>query len=97
MNNFKFLRGDERSLEDMASWIYAREEHVNQHHYDIITENHYGIHSFLNQFPTHFIVPILSIMGPNELEHSIDNDGIGWGFDITSDLIRIKWVRFREN
>ena len=58
---------------------------------------HEGIHSFLNQFPVGYVVSILSIFGPNDFEHNIDNDGIGWGFDITRDLITIRWVRFNEN
>ena len=96
MGNFKFLRGEERPFEETSSWIFGREEHLYQYPYDIITEYHYGIHSFLNQFPTHFIVCILSITGPNEIVHNADNEGIGWGFDITCDLIKIEWIRFRE-
>jgi hypothetical protein len=97
IKDFKFFAdNDEESIEpyDGASWMYGRIENLSQYQYNILTENHYGIHSFLNQFPSWFVVTILSITGPNGIEHNIDNQGIGWGFDITSDLITIEWVRF---
>jgi hypothetical protein len=80
---------------DGASWIYGRRENLDQYHYDILVDNHYGIHSFLNHFPPGFVVTILSITGPNGRFHDDDTEyEDGWGFDITSDLIRVEWVRF---
>jgi hypothetical protein len=97
MKPFKFLQAnDDVEIEpyDGASWMFGRIENLNQYQYNILTENHYGIHSFLNQFPDWFIITVLSITGPNGFEHNADNEGTGWGFDITSDLIRVEWVRF---
>ena len=96
MKNFKFLQEhDDDVLENEGvSWIYGRIENLTQYNYELVTDLHYGIHSFLNQFPNHFIVTVISITGPNGVEHNIDNDGIGWGFDILNDLITIKWALF---
>jgi hypothetical protein len=97
MRPFKFLQDNKNEdivVSEGASWIYGRLENLDQYQYNILTENHYGIHSFLSQFPSWFVVTIISITGPNGIEHNIDNDGTGWGFDITSDLIRVEWVRF---
>ena len=78
-----------------ASWIFGRRENLNQYQYEIVVEEHYGIHSFLNHFPPRFIVTVLSIVGPNGRSHNDDTDyEDGWGFDITSDIISIEWVRF---
>jgi hypothetical protein len=79
---------------DGASWMYGRIENLYQYNYEIIEENHYGIHSFLNQFESWFVITIISITGPDGFVHNSDNEGTGWGFDITSDLITIEWVRF---
>jgi hypothetical protein len=101
MRQFKFLSDD---VEDEliidegyegASWIFGRPENLTQYQYDIVRENHYGIHSFLNHFPPGFIVTILSITGPNNRIHTdLTEYEDGWGFDITTDLITIEWVRF---
>jgi hypothetical protein len=32
---------------------------------------------------------VKSITGPDGIIHNLDNEGTGWGFDITSDLITI--------
>jgi hypothetical protein len=102
MNKFKFFSDncdEEQSIERYrgASWIFGRLEHVNQYRYEIIEENHYGIHSFLNQFPEGFIACVISIVGPNGRLHDVDSEyEDGWGFDITSDYINIRWIRFRE-
>jgi hypothetical protein len=103
MKDFKFLNdNDDLPLDEIthqeydgASWMYGKIEDFDQCEYDIVTENHYGIHSFLNLFPSGFVVTVLSIVGPNGRIHN-DNTEYedGWGFDITSDLIRIEWVRF---
>lgn len=99
MRDFKFFEdNDEENIElyNGASWMFGRIENLDQYQYDIIADNHYGIRSFLNQFPSGFIVTVLSITGPDGLEHNADNEGTGWGFEITSDLIRVEWVRFRN-
>lgn len=105
MKDFKFFSGnqDDESLLELseygeASWIYGKVEHLNQYRYDILVDNHYGIHSFLNHFPPGFVVCIISITGPNGRQHTIDTEyEDGWGFDILSDLITIEWVRFRND
>lgn len=79
-----------------ASWMWCRLENLDQYNYDIVLDYYYGIHSFLNQFPAWYIASVLTITGPNGFVHNIDNDGVGWGFDILSDEIRIQWIRFRE-
>lgn len=102
MKSFRFL--DDNDDDDLieegyngASWIFARREYVDPYRYDIVHSDHYGIHSFLDNFPFGFIVSILSITGPNGRIHCDDSEyEDGWGFDITSDLIRIEWVRFRN-
>jgi hypothetical protein len=102
VRDFKFLQdndgGDQlESVEawNGASWMYGRIENLDQYEYDIISENHYGIRSFLGHFPGGYIVTILSITGPDGRPHTIDNIGTGWGFDILNDLISVQWVRFR--
>ena len=100
VSKFKFFQDndeDELVVEgyDGASWIYGRRENLIQYQYEIVEEGHYGIHSFLNQFPPGFIVTILSITGPDGRIHNADAEyEDGWGFDITRDRIIIEWVRF---
>lgn len=77
-----------------ASWSWVRTENITEYDYDILVDNHYGIHSFLNNFPDGFVVSVLSITGPNGFVHTIDSEGNGWGFDIRNDLIRVEWIRF---
>jgi hypothetical protein len=104
MKDFKLLSGlsnnqrEESDDEEYvgASWIFCREEHIDPYVYYVVVEYHNGIRSFLHQFPYHHVVSILSITGPNGIVHSADNENTGWGFDITSDLIRVEWLRFRN-
>ena len=102
MREFKFFNGSEEDdlIEvgyDGASWIFGRVENLTQYRYDILVDNHYGIHSFLNNFPSGFVVTVLSITGPNGRVHNDDTEyEDGWGFDITSELITIEWVRYRD-
>jgi hypothetical protein len=78
-----------------ASWHYGGRENLGQYQCEIVVEEHNGIHSFLNHFPPGFVVTILSITGPDGRFHDSDTEyEDGWGFDITSDLIRIEWVRY---
>ena len=75
--------------------IYGGRENLGQYQCEIVVEEHNGIHSFLNNFPPGFVVTILSITGPDGRFHDSDTEyEDGWGFDITSDLIRIEWVRY---
>jgi hypothetical protein len=103
---FKFFKGkvytDElefpalRVTEEGASWQYGRRENLHEYQYDIMFDNHYGIHSFLNHFPSGYVVVVISITGPNGRIHNADTSYLdGWGFDILSDLITVEWVRFR--
>jgi hypothetical protein len=103
MLNFKFLNdNNQEPLEyilhedyDGASWLFGTPENLYGHQYEVHFDNHYGIHSFLNNFPPGFIVTVLSIIGPNGRIHNYSTQyDDGWGFDITSDLITVEWVRF---
>lgn len=104
MRTFKFFKGNEDDdiiayiEHNGASWIFGKVEHLNQYRYDILVDNYYGIHSFLNHFPPGDIVCIISITGPNGRVHTIDTEyEDGWGFDIVSDMLSIEWVRFRND
>ncbi len=78
-----------------ASWHYGGRENLGQYQCEIVVEEHNGIHSFLNHFPPGFVVTILSITGPDGRPHNDDTEyEDGWGFDITSDLIRVEWIRY---
>lgn len=70
-----------------ASWHFIEDDH---NHF-IMTEQHYGIRSFLNQFDNGRIIPVKSITGPNGFVHNINTEQEGWGFDILSDLITVEW------
>lgn len=102
MKEFKFFNESKDNEDEMvdegyngASWMFGLIEHLDQYRYDILIDNHYGIHSFLNHFPPGFVVVILSITGPNGRVHNVNTEyEDGWGFDITSDLIRVEWARF---
>jgi hypothetical protein len=102
MKSFKFLsddKDDEIIIQPYngASWLFVKRENLDQQQYDVIEENYYGIHSFLNQFPSGFVACVLTIVGPNGRLHDADSVYVdGWGFSITSDYINIRWVRFRE-
>ena len=99
VSDFKFFSDNDDSFDyDYvgASWIWTTEEtmtRVHGNHYTIIREHHYGIHSLLSSFEGPQIVNVKSITGPNGFVHNIDNDGIGWGFDITTDLITVEYFR----
>ncbi len=100
MRDFKLLRGiDEESLEPLhensPSWMWVEEyvlTPVPHHRWILMTDNCFGIRSFLNQFPDNFIIPVDSITG-NGIRHSFGNrnNGNGWGFDITSELITVEY------
>jgi hypothetical protein len=102
MKSFRFLSNDEDDellIEpyDGASWIYGATNNLSEYQYDIVEENHFGIHSFLNQFPRGYVACVLSIVGPNGRFHDMFTGyPDGWGFDITSDRINVRWVRFRN-
>jgi hypothetical protein len=81
-------------FDNRASWMWRSIPRHRAH--ELISESHYGIHSFLSQFPPTTIVSVISIEGPNNEYHNRDNDGEGWGFDISRDLITITWIRFLE-
>lgn len=101
MNQFKLLRGNEEDddsepiHDDGPSWMWDLEfglRPVENHTWILTSDNFYGIISFLNYFPNNFIVPVHSITG-NGIRHSFDNrnNGNGWGFDVTSDLLTIEF------
>ncbi len=90
MREFKFFQDNEEEEEedfDGASWMWSGIPASNP--YQIILEEHYGIRSFLSQFEHHSLVRIYSIEGPDGVIHNRENNGIGWGFDILNDLIKV--------
>ena len=91
MRYFKFFEDNEEEWEG-ASWMW-RSLPV-QARYEVVIEEHRGIRSFLSQFPSYEIISVISIEGPDGFVHNRENDGTGWGFDITRDLIKITWIRF---
>jgi hypothetical protein len=93
MRDFKFFEENEEEWNG-ASWIWRRIPLVAR--YQIVIEEHYGIRSFLSQFPSYEIISVNSITGPDGVVHNRLNDGDGWGFDITRDLIKITWIRYLE-
>ena len=98
VKDFKFLQDNDEGdmeLHDGASWMFGSLENLNQYRYEIFVEHHFGIHSFLNHFPSGFIVTIISITGPNGRVHNANTHyDDGWGFDITGDLLRIEWANY---
>jgi hypothetical protein len=98
---FKFLDDNEDDIlegsDNGASWVFIRVHNLIQYNYDTFTDYHYGIGSFLRNFPNNTIACVISITGPNGIIHNADNQGMGWGFDITSELIGITWCRFRND
>jgi hypothetical protein len=105
---FKFFVGNEEdedySIEaldietlddDSASWTWTSMLPLDGHVYDIIETRSEGIHEFLSRFPNRFCVPVLSIVGPNGRFHDANtNYDDGWGFDITSSVLVIRFLRF---
>lgn len=94
MREFKFFEDNEWEEEEYggASWMWR--SIPIQSHFEILIEEHYGIQSFLSQFESHQIISVHAIVGPDGVVHNRNNDGIGRGFDITRDLIRITWIKF---
>jgi hypothetical protein len=107
VRDFKFLSDNDEDedddlipLEDNSpSWMWVSHwpESTNLPHEVMIT-HHEGIREFLGMFPEYAIIPVLKITGyrnQQERTHTgVEEYGDGWGFDITSDLLTIEWVRF---
>lgn len=104
IRDFKFFSGNEDEYEEDfilpldyedASWTWTSLLPLEDYTYDIVETHSYGIRQFLSRFPNRFIVPVLSIIGPNGRFHDANTEyDDGWGFDITSDLLTIKFLRF---
>jgi len=95
MRDFKFFEDNEEDDDEWvcASWMWGS---LTINPFEIVVEEHYGIRSFLSQFSSHEIISVNSIIGPNGEVRNRHNEGIGWGFDISRDLIKITWIRFIE-
>lgn len=88
---------DEDGNGDGVSWSWSSLLPLDRHTYDIVETQSNGIHEFLNRFPDRFVVSVLSITGPNGRFHDAHTDyEDGWGFDITSDLLTIRFLRFQS-
>jgi hypothetical protein len=94
MREFKFFQDNEEEDDESvgASWMWRRIPLRTP--CEVVTEEHYGIRSFLSQFPSHEIINVHAIVGPDGFIHNRENNGIGWGFDILNDLIKVTWIRF---
>ena len=99
----QYLEPIELEMEDMIleegfsesdpSWMWAEEMGIeNYDGRELVSIECRGIREFLNQFPRHFIVPMVSITsGPHIHTHL--TAGEGWGFDIQNDLATFIYVR----
>ena len=106
IKSFKFFIGNEDEYEDeyhliepldddSASWTWTSLLPLEGYTYDIVETQSHGIRRFLDRFPNRFVVPVLSITGPNGRFHDANSQyDDGWGFDITSDLLIIRFLRF---
>lgn len=100
MKKFKFLNNDnhveELSIEewDGASWMWYMEAPPARAMFHIVEVQTNGIHEFLRMFPIEMIVMVDRIVGPNGIIHDGNNTGEGWGFDITSDPLTIRYLEF---
>jgi hypothetical protein len=96
MDSFKFLCGGNPFILDelpvaSACWMFIDPIDVDDSH--IVLENRFdGILQFLSRFDDHRVIGVLSITGPNNVEHNYVTQGTGWGFNIQRDSIHIKWV-----
>jgi hypothetical protein len=95
MREFKFFQDNEEDDDELvcASWMWGS---LTINPFEIVVEEHYGIRSFLSQFPSHQIISIHKIVGPDGVIHNRENNDSGWGFDILNDLIKITWIRYLE-
>ena len=104
VRDFKFFsdNDDDNHLiealdEEGVSWSWSSLLPLEGYTYDIVETQSNGIHEFLNRFPNRFVVQVLSITGPNGRFHDAHTDyNDGWGFDITSDLLTIRFLRFES-
>jgi hypothetical protein len=102
LREFKFFADNNiHNYEDSpgASWMWVSEEYMTEMYgerYSVDTIQCRGISSFLSEFIPNTIVKVKSITGPLGLIHNMDNDGIGWDFDITSELITIVYFTIHD-
>jgi hypothetical protein len=97
MSDFKLLSGGNPYIVNeipnhIASWLYVTVEDFDSENVLIGEIECDGIIEFLSRFNDNEIVPVISITGPNELEHNFYTQGFGWGFNIQRDRIKIKWI-----
>jgi hypothetical protein len=104
MKNFKFFQGklknfdDDESNDEGASWMWDEEYMFSEHEgyeWELVSAFSFGIRGFLSTFPNGHIVPIHAIEGGNVIRHTYNNrnNGDGWGFDVTRDLLTIDYYR----
>ena len=106
MRNFKFLSDNDNDdilpLDDNSpSWMWvAHWPESTGHTHEVMVTHHEGIRDFLGMFPDYAIIPVLKItghIGQEERVHTgIEQYNDGWGFDITSDLLTIQWLRLND-
>jgi hypothetical protein len=106
IRDFKFFTGNEDDYEEEfplpldehgTSWTWTSLLPLENYTYDVVETHSNGIHAFLDRFPIGLCVPVLSITGPNGRFHDANTEyDDGWGFDVTSDLLTIKFLRFES-
>lgn len=80
---------------DGATWMWYMEAPPARATFHIAEVQVNGIHEFLRMFPMTMIVMVDSITGPNGIFHNGSNQrDNGWGFDITSDPLTIRYLEF---
>jgi hypothetical protein len=106
INRFKFFSdNDEEEIpegyinlegEDIASWMWYHLQQSDYQNYEFITVHTNGIIEFLSSFHPQMIIPVYSIIGPNNTVHmGREDDPVGWGFNIQSDPLSITYLRYR--
>lgn len=105
MRDFKFLSDNEDYIvqldDNRPSWMWVSSwPESTGHTHDVMVTHHEGIRDFTGMFPDGAIIPVLKITGYNGVEERV-HTGVeeypdGWGFDITSDLLTIEWIRYND-
>lgn len=107
MKDFKFLSDNEDYIEPLGdnspSWMWVSlwsELESSEQSLEVMITHHEGIRDFLRMFPDRAIIPVLKITGYNGVEErvhtGVEQYNDGWGFDITSDLLTIEWIRYDD-
>jgi len=104
IKDFKFLQDNDDDIPEgyinlenveIASWMWESLMVPSDITYDLVTVQVNGIIEFLRMFPPQMIIPVSSIISQNGVIHNVENEGIGWGFNIQTDPITVTYLRYR--